>query len=72
MKEAGDCHCKVLMETVVDNSDFSFLIKYNYVSVLCKARSLSISLSLFPFLSHTHTYILTLHPHLTEIPDKLE
>ena len=60
MKEAGDCHCKVLMETVVDNSDFSFLIKYNYVSVLCKARSLSLYLSFPVSLSFSHTHI---HPY---------
>ena len=71
MKQAGGCHCKVFMETVMDISDFSFLIKYNCV---CVVRGMFLSLSPPPhvplFITHTHTP--TLHPHLIEIPDKLE
>lgn len=68
IEEAEVWHCKVFMETLMDNSDLSSLIKYKYVSVLCFALSLPCSLTL----SHTYPYSLPSsrgNARLTQIED---
>lgn len=59
MKEAEDWHCKVFMETLMDNSNFSFLIQYKCASVLCKAHPLPFSPPFPLSLSHTYTHAYT-------------